>query len=240
TAAEPERERTQGSSTPAPVFSLRSHGSASVPVPRTEPRASTQSPHPLAPSPVTGRGGKTEEKQSGGGAPLPVTGEGTWVRVRPQAGEVGGALELLSRLADDVLRERDAPPGIGFPVPPVLRLRETVPPGKKEPGKAAPFPSPDRSALLPEISTPAPAAVRDVEPVDLGTLARRGVPALPTVEEESSVKAMLGATVAVPKRPTEIPAADSSFESPFEAEALADLVNEALIEQARRHGVDLS
>jgi hypothetical protein len=50
----------------------------------------------------------------------------------------------------------------------------------------------------------------------------------------------LGAPVAAPKRPAEISAADASFASPFEAEALADLVNEALIEQARRHGVDLS
>ncbi|HEX7184998.1 MAG TPA: hypothetical protein VF756_24435, partial [Thermoanaerobaculia bacterium] len=70
-AAEPERERTQGSAEAAPVFSLRSRVPAAVAVPRTEPRAVAQSPHPLAPSPE-GRGGNTEKKRSsGGGAPLP-------------------------------------------------------------------------------------------------------------------------------------------------------------------------
>jgi hypothetical protein len=112
-----------------------------------------------------------------------------------------------------------------------------VPPGKKEPGIAV---SPDRSERLPEIPAPAPAPVRDVEPVDLKTLVRRGAPALPAAEEEPSARATLDAPVAAPKRLPEIPAAEPSFASPFGAETLADLVNEALIEQARRHGVDLS
>ncbi|HEX7185345.1 MAG TPA: ATP-binding protein [Thermoanaerobaculia bacterium] len=56
-------------------------------------------PHPLAPSPVTGRGGnpEEEEKRSGGGAPLPVTGEGTGVRA-PSAGTAAPAWWLPALL----------------------------------------------------------------------------------------------------------------------------------------------
>ncbi|HEX7182612.1 MAG TPA: UvrD-helicase domain-containing protein [Thermoanaerobaculia bacterium] len=49
------------------------------------PRLMTECPHPLAPSPATGRGGKTQESRVGGGAPLPVTGEGTGVRAHGDA-----------------------------------------------------------------------------------------------------------------------------------------------------------
>jgi hypothetical protein len=250
------RESAEAAPKAAPVFSLRSRGSTAAAVPRTEPRASAQSPHFLAPPPE-GRGRNAAEKSSGGGVPLPVTGdmgrprpqagevraqeEAGEVRAQPEAGEVGGALKLLGRLADDVLRERDAPPGAGLPALPVLRLRETVPPGKRETERAAPIPSPDRSKRLREIPAPVPAAARDVEPVDLGALARRGAPALPGVDVEAPVAATLGEPpIAAPQRPAEVPAAAPSFEGPFGAETLADLVNEALIEQARRHGVDLS
>lgn len=148
------------------------------------------------------------------------------------SGEAGSGLrseeaaqELLGRLADDALRRRAPAPSSSVPAARVFRPSGTVPPSPPEP--------------LAEM--PAPTADRDVEPADLGTLARRGMPSLSAGELESPVTAsLLGAPVAAPKRPAEIPAADSSFASPFEAEALADLVNEALIEQARRHGVDLS
>jgi len=68
-----------------------------------------------------------------------------------------------------------------------------------------------------------------VEPEDPWTVACRRPPA------SAAVVPMSGE-----ERPGEIPAAASSFPSPFAGETLADLVNEALIEQARLHGVDLS
>ena len=72
-------------------------------------------------------------------------------------------------------------------------------------------------------------------------LARRPAGGSLAAELTTVGKPSLPATgVALPEALQEIPLPEPSVVAALDAEALADLVNEALVEQARRHGVDLS
>jgi hypothetical protein len=153
----------------------------------------------------------------------------------PQA-EAISAMELLGRLADAALAaparaERTERRERGSGGPPAERSGRVGPAeeslSEDRAANAWPGDAADRPQGAPEVAMPG--------------RARRPAAGSLAAEPATFAKPPLSAPgTALPETSHEIPLAEPPVFAALDAETLADLVNEALVEQARRHGVDLS
>jgi hypothetical protein len=134
--------------------------------------------------------------------------------------------------------------GRGTMALPVPDLLETLLESAERAGRRRPAPPPSPSERRPDGAAEVPA---DAPPRFRESSAAVVAGAQAVAEERSAVPepfrraALPSPPVSTTREPAlSLPAPDAAFDAPLDGELLADLVNEALIEQARRHGVDLS